>query len=70
MRAMTEPSTAGHGAKTGAALNTGAARKFQFLLIANRGEIALRVMRTAKRMGIATVAVFSDADTRDRKSVV
>ncbi|HTJ45898.1 MAG TPA: biotin carboxylase N-terminal domain-containing protein [Kofleriaceae bacterium] len=32
------------------------------LLIANRGEIALRVMRTAKSMGIATVAVFSDAD--------
>lgn len=32
------------------------------LLIANRGEIALRVMRTAKRMGIRTVAVYSDAD--------
>src|SRR5579875_3838683 len=32
------------------------------LLIANRGEIACRVMRTARRMGIATVAVFSDAD--------
>ncbi|MBX2879886.1 MAG: acetyl/propionyl/methylcrotonyl-CoA carboxylase subunit alpha [Granulosicoccus sp.] len=32
------------------------------LLIANRGEIACRVMRTAKRMGIATVAVYSDAD--------
>ena len=32
------------------------------ILIANRGEIALRVMRTAKRMGINTVAVFSDAD--------
>ena len=38
------------------------AKKFNSLLIANRGEIALRVMRTAKRMGIATVAVFSDAD--------
>ena len=36
--------------------------KFNSLLIANRGEIALRVMRTAKRMGIATVAVYSDAD--------
>ena len=35
---------------------------FKTLLIANRGEIACRIMRTAKRMGIATVAVFSDAD--------
>ena len=32
------------------------------ILIANRGEIAIRVMRTAKQMGIATVAVYSDAD--------
>jgi acetyl-CoA carboxylase, biotin carboxylase subunit len=32
------------------------------LLIANRGEIALRVMRSAKEMGIATVAVYSEAD--------
>lgn len=34
------------------------------LLIANRGEIALRVMRTAKEMGIKTVAVFSEADRK------
>lgn len=34
------------------------------LLIANRGEIACRVMRTASRLGIQTVAVFSDADER------
>jgi acetyl-CoA carboxylase biotin carboxylase subunit len=33
------------------------------ILIANRGEIARRVIRTAKRMGIETVAIYSDADT-------
>lgn len=32
------------------------------ILIANRGEIALRIMRTAKEMGIATVAIYSEAD--------
>ncbi|MET1055457.1 MAG: biotin carboxylase N-terminal domain-containing protein, partial [Pedobacter sp.] len=32
------------------------------ILIANRGEIALRIMRSAKEMGILTVAVFSEAD--------
>ena len=35
---------------------------FKKILIANRGEIACRIIRTAHRMGIATVAVYSDAD--------
>ncbi len=35
---------------------------FRSLLIANRGEIATRVMRTAQRLGIRTIAVYSDAD--------
>jgi propionyl-CoA carboxylase alpha chain len=37
---------------------------FRRILIANRGEIACRVIKTARRMGIATVAVYSDADAR------
>ncbi|MGN6486330.1 MAG: biotin carboxylase N-terminal domain-containing protein [Devosia sp.] len=37
---------------------------FSSLLIANRGEIACRVIRTARRMGIRTIAVYSDADAQ------
>ena len=39
---------------------------FRKILIANRGEIACRIMATAKRLGIATVAVYSDADAQAR----
>src|SRR3954449_12594754 len=35
---------------------------FKRILIANRGEIACRIIKTARKMGIATVAVYSDAD--------
>jgi 3-methylcrotonyl-CoA carboxylase alpha subunit len=37
-------------------------RPFRTLLIANRGEIACRIIRTARRMGLRTIAVYSDAD--------
>ncbi len=39
-------------------------RQINRILIANRGEVAVRIERTCRALGIATVAVFSDADAR------
>ncbi len=50
------------GALRGTQREGAAAVHFSSLLIANRGEIALRILRTARRMGLRVIAVYSDAD--------
>ncbi|GKD73158.1 methylcrotonoyl-CoA carboxylase subunit alpha, mitochondrial [Tanacetum coccineum] len=57
IRSLTTSSSNGNNRQ-----NNNDKRKIEKILIANRGEIACRIIRTAKKLGIKTVAVYSDAD--------